>query len=223
MPQSLRIAVLLSAALAIALVVPPAGSGSLRTFAPDRVATLELDMWRAYYAKQRVRLFALLVQTLREQYHLPYGTAIGAAFHLARAASTFSNATGEYDRVLPDLESAFASMRSYADPSFAPAAAARAELSWWVARRVPGQNAPEQVGALMAGAYAVVYAAPQADVIDAAILRARAGALRDGAASHPDWATIGRLLTESYRTLRTNLSPPPASHDRQAAAPRVAP
>ncbi|MFN7918019.1 MAG: hypothetical protein U0Q55_21910 [Vicinamibacterales bacterium] len=196
---------LLAALLGIA-VVPPPGSGSIRAFDPDRVADLELAMWRAYYAKQRARLFALLVQTLREQYHFSYLTATTTGFHLAKAAATFGDASRNYERVLPDLEAAFASVAAHSSAPFDPRRAAAAELSWWVARRTPGENAPEQVGALMADMYAVVYSAPRADVLEAAVLRARAGALRDAAAAHPDWETIRVLLQESYRQLRASLS-----------------
>src|SRR5262249_31835777 len=45
------------AALAFVLLKTPSGPRSLRTFDPDRLASLEVDMWQAYYRKQNVRLF----------------------------------------------------------------------------------------------------------------------------------------------------------------------
>ena len=89
---------------------------------------------------------------------------------------------------------------------FNPRTLARAELAWWVARRTPGENSPEQVGALMAEAYALMYEAPRARVMRAALLRAQAAALRDAEANQPDWEAIGRLLRESYRDLRLELA-----------------
>ena len=44
----------------------PPGPRSLRQFDPDRMADLEVRMWQAYYGKERVRLFALLVTMLRD-------------------------------------------------------------------------------------------------------------------------------------------------------------
>jgi hypothetical protein len=163
-------------------------------------------MWQAYYANERLRLFGLLVITLREQYHYPWTTATMEAFHLARAASTFSGLTGRYDTVLPDLERAYETVARWHHAGFDPHAVARAELAWWVARRTPGANDPEQVGRLIAEEYALLYEAPLADVLSAGLLRAEAAALRDREAGQPDWAAIGALLRDSYRELRARLS-----------------
>ena len=131
-------------------VTPPRGPRSMRRFDPDRLAALEVGMWRAYYAKQRVRLFALLVTTLREQYRYSWAVAGREAFHLARAAATFGDLRGGYEVVLPDLERAYGTAKSWMHAGFDPAAVAHAELAWWVARRAPGENSPEHVGALIA-------------------------------------------------------------------------
>jgi hypothetical protein len=64
-------------------------------------------MWEAYYAKERARLFALLVTMLHEQNHYSWVTATREGFHLARAAATFGDAQANYEIVLPDLENAY--------------------------------------------------------------------------------------------------------------------
>ena len=158
-------------------------------------------MWQAYYAKERVRLFTLLTTMLREQYHYSWATASIEAFHLARAAATFADLKGGYDVVLPDLEAAYAKLRSWTGAGFDPPAVARAELAWWVARRIPGQNSPEQVGQLIAEEYALLYETSRERVAEAALLRAEAAALRDARATSPDWNAIARLLQRSYREL----------------------
>jgi hypothetical protein len=193
-------------AVGYAAVVPPAGPRSIRQFDPDRTADLELRMWQAYYAKQRTRLFGLLVMFLREQYHYSWTQAATEGFHLARAAATFGDATSNYDVVLPDLERAYATARTWLRAGFDPREVARAELAWWVARRTPGHNDPVQVGRLIAEEYALLYEAPLSDVTNPALLRAEAAALRDVTASEPDWPAIGALLTDAYRQLRMNLS-----------------
>jgi hypothetical protein len=195
------------AAFALAFVLtPPSGSRSLRQFDPERLADLEVRMWQAYYAKERVRLFGLLIATLRQQYHYSWATAATEAFHLARAAATFGDLRTGYDVVLPDLEAAYAKAQSWTDAAFDPRAVARAELAWWVARRVPGQNSPEQVGGLIADEYALLYETTRANVAAAALLRAQAAALRDSEAVHPDWDRIAALLRQSYRELREALA-----------------
>jgi hypothetical protein len=187
-------------------VTPPRGPRSMRRFDPDRLAALEVGMWQAYYAKHRVRLFGLLVTTLREQYRYSWAVAAREAFHLARAAATFGDLRGGYDVVLPDLERAYGTAKSWMRAGFDPAAVARAELAWWVARRVGGENSPEHVGALIADEYALLYETSARVVADAARLRADAAALRDQQAPSPDWDAVGELLRRSYRELLAALS-----------------
>lgn len=209
MTRKRAIAVVAGAALILIvylLVASPSGRGSMKQFEPTRLANLELRMWQAYYAKQNVRLFALLVEMLREQYHYSWATALREAFHLARAAATFGNARSNYEQVLPDLESAYSTARDWERARFDPSAVARAELAWWVARRIPGQNSPAQVGGLIADEYALLYEVPKPAVERAALLRAQAGALRDAEAARPDWSTIERLLQESYSDLHRALN-----------------
>jgi hypothetical protein len=199
--------VLVVGGAALYAVVPPRGPRSIRQFEPDRTATLELRMWQAYYAKERVRLFALLVTMLRDQYHYSWATAVSEAFHLARAAATFGDARSDYERVLPDLTRGYATAKRWLGAGFDPSAVAHAELAWWVARRIPGQNSPGQVGGLIADEYALLYETSRASVLHAATLRAEAAALRDAEAHDPDWAAIQRLLVQSYRELYAALNP----------------
>ena len=163
-------------------------------------------MWQAYYAKERARLFGLLATMLHEQYRYSWATASVEAFHLARAAATFGDLHGGYDVVLPDLEAAYSTAKSWMRAGFDPRQVARAELAWWIARRIPGQNSPEQIGDLMADQYALLYETDRRNVLNAARLRAEAAALRDADAHDPDWETIGRLLQQSYRDLLASLS-----------------
>ncbi len=199
--------VLFLAALAIlaltyvGFVSVPAGPRSIRAFDADRLADLELDMWQAYYRKERLRLFRGLVVTLREQYRYRWSDAVRAGSHLARAASTFGDARSDYERVLPDLEAAYDIARRWTGARFDPAAVARAELAWWVARRVPGQNSPEQIGSLIADEYALLYETSRDRVANPALLRARAARLRDDGGEAADWVTIAQMLRQSYREL----------------------
>jgi hypothetical protein len=159
-------------------------------------------MWQAYYGKQRLSLFTLLVTTLREQYGYSWARATQASLYLARAASRFGEMRGEYETVLPDLQSAYTIAQDWTDATFDPAAVARAELAWWVARRQPGLSDVANVGRLIGEEYALLYGVPFVDVAHAAQLRAQAGRLRDEGASHADWPAIERLLVESYRELK---------------------
>jgi len=165
------------------------------------MADLELDMWQAYYNKEKFRLFGGLVTMLHEQNRYTWGTAARGAFYLARAASQFAEKRDKYEEVLPDLEKAYRIERDWLNATFDPAAVARAELAWWVQRRVPGQNSPEQVGALIAQENALLYGVPAERVLEASVLRARAGRLRDDGGDRADWPAVSRLLHQSYRSL----------------------
>ena len=184
----------------------PAGPRSLRVFDADRLAALEIDMWQAYYRKEKVRLFRGLVVSLHEQNRYPWAKAAQVAFRLARAAATFGDATGDYERVLPDLEKAYTIQRDWLHAGFDPKAVAQAELTWWVARRMPGRNSAEQVGALIADENALLYEVPRERVLEAATLRARAGRLRDDGGDHADWQAVSALLAQSYRELHAALN-----------------
>jgi hypothetical protein len=184
-----------------AAVLAPPGPRTLKTFDPERVAALELDMWQAYYGQQRVRLFRGLVTLLHEQNRYSWAKAGRASFHLARAASRFAGMREGYETVLPDLERAYAIERDWVGASYDPKAVARAELAWWVARRLPGQDGEAQVGALIAEENALRFGVPVDRVLQASALRARAARLRDQGGRDADWAQVGDLLRQSYREL----------------------
>jgi len=194
------VAVLAAGAVAVAFRPPP-GPRSLRAFDPDRIADLEVDMWQAYYNHENLRLFRGLITTLREQYQYSWAKAVVAGFHLARAARTFGDARSNYEQVLPDLERAYAIARDWTRSRFDPAEVARAELAWWVARRVPTERSPDNVGRLIAAENALLFDVPRESVLKASTLRARAGRLRDEGGVNADWSAVSRLLHESYRDL----------------------
>ena len=209
MRRSMRVVVVLlviaSFGLAFALT-PPRGVRSLRVFDAERLASLETRMWQAYYAKERARLFGLLVTLLHEQYHYSWAMATVQGFHLARAAATFAELKDHYEVVLPDLEAAYGQVRAWTGSAFDARAVARAELTWWEARRIPGRNNAEQVGQLIAEEYALLYESSPQAMAAPALLRAQAAQLRDAHADNPDWSTIASLLRESYQELRLALS-----------------
>src|SRR5689334_17606041 len=145
----------LTAAVVYALFLhTPPGPRSIREFDPDRVAALEVDMWQAYYDKRNVALFLDLMILLREQRRYPWASAATEGFYLARPAARFARMTDGYEAVLPDLEHAYAMAKEWTGATYDPAAVARAELAWWVARRDPKAQSPENVGRLIADLYA---------------------------------------------------------------------
>jgi hypothetical protein len=180
-----------------------------RDFDPDRLARLELAMWKAYYRRHNRRLFRLLVRANQEQAGVGYLQAVLAAFWLAVAAARFARATGDYDRFEPAIARGYRLLGLPAHVDVAEVA--RRELRWWVVRREIGLAAGAAAGEAITRLYAALYELPEDAVADAGRLRGQAAEVRDrGAAIDPDgptgegrayWPEVARLLRESYRSL----------------------
>jgi len=171
-------------------------------FDPERIGIGEVDMWQAYYGGRRLRLFGQLLAMLRRQFGLSWYEAFRIGHLLARSAMRFKDVWDDYEEVaLPDLTAAYERIRRATGRGFDPAAVARAELAWWVARRTPGEKAPEVVGRRIGELYAAFYERESPDYVQAGLLRARAAYLRDLQEDRADWGQIRAMLVESYRLL----------------------
>jgi hypothetical protein len=193
------------AVVAVMAFLGTAGNGAFSAGAvldPDTIATAELHMWQAYYAGDLLRLHHEIVTLLRAQFGLAPKDAERIARRMTVAAMKFATSGGNYELVvLPDLEVAYFQLRAVMKLSFDPREAARAELAWWVARRTPGQDNPQQVGKRIARLYAIIYGRERPEFLQAGILRAEAAQLRDRGGMNCDWTEVERLLRRSYRLL----------------------
>jgi hypothetical protein len=178
-------------------------------FEPDRLALLELRMWKAYYRRQPARLFGTLIMGLREQAHVGRPRAFIAAVFFTKAAVGFARATGDYERFAPDVARGYRWLSLPDDVDLA--AVAREELRWWVVRREIGLAAGSAAGETIARLYAALYRVPVESVAEAGRLRGMAAEVRDrGASTDRDgptgrgaayWPEVARLLRLSYRRL----------------------
>ena len=188
-----------------------------RAFDADRLAILELRAWKAYYRRQPLRLFGLLVLANREQAGVGWPRALLAAFHWARAAAGFGRASADYDRFLSDIERGYRALGL--PPTIDATEVARRELRWWVVRREIGLAAGTQAGTAITALYAALYGVEERVVAPAGRLRGEAAEVRDrGAARDPDgpagsgrayWPEVARLLRASYRSLKRAVAPVP--------------
>lgn len=177
-------------------------------FDPDQLARLELRAWKAYYRRQRGRLFALLVLANRSQWGASWPRAILAAAWWAKAASAFGAARGDYDRFLPDIGRGY---RTLGVDASRVEEVARRELRWWVVRREIGETAGAAAGDAITALYVALYDLPEDEVAEAGRMRGLAAEIRDrGANADPEgpraagrtyWPKVARLLRESYRSL----------------------
>jgi hypothetical protein len=190
-----------------------AGAGWGRGFDPDELAGLEARMWKAYYRRQPLRLFVLLVRALRAQANVSWLRALWASLLLTRAAAGFARASGDYSRFAADIGRGY---RMLGLPDHIDVeAVARHELRWWVVRREIGLAAGEAAGDAITDLYAALYDLPRERVAEAGRLRGLAAEIRDrGAFDDPEgptaagsayWTEVARLLRDSYRSLKAAL------------------
>ena len=181
---------------------------SLREFDADEVARLETDMWRAYYSRERLRLFRRLAELLRTQYRMPFWRSQAVAYQAARAAFVFKDGRGraDYERALPNLVSFYESVREVSDTGFDVERAARLELEWWIVHRERKRHAPGDLDRALADLAAELYRVPAERLAEHARLRAAAMEIRDtkaeqGGLTEEDWRRIDELLHDSWRSL----------------------
>ena len=181
---------------------------SLREFDADEVARLETAMWRSYYSRERVKLFAQLAELLRTQYRLPFWRSNAVAYRAAKAAFVFKDGHGraDYERALPNLNSFYNSIRTVSDTDFDVERAARLELEWWIVHRECRRHAPGDLERALADLQAEIFGVAPEPLAEHARLRAEAMEIRDtkadaGGVTEEDWRRIDELLHGSWRSL----------------------
>ncbi len=183
-------------------------STKLRDFDPNEVARLETDMWRSYYARERLKLFNQLAELLRKQYDMPFATSNAVAYQAAKAAFVFKDGKKreDYEKALPHLVNYYQAVRDGADIDFNVERAARLELEWWIVHRQRARHEPGDLARALAELPAEVYRMPVDRFTEHAQLRAEAMTLRDkeagaGGLSQEDWRKIEELLRASWQSL----------------------
>ena len=207
-------------ALALAIyagffAVPGGGRTPSGTFDADQVAAYEVEAWKAAKVHNEFSIFLNLTLMLREQHQYTWFRAAQEGYYAAKAINVFSDMTGRYERILPDLRDAADVERAAKGLSFDPEAVARAQLNWMVTARLPDLNATDQVAAMMAEDYGLRFKVRPDQVFAAAAPRAEAFKMWVAPGIEPDYPTITKLLIESHRSLHLGL--------QRARAPRPSP
>lgn len=181
---------------------------SLKDFDPKVVAQLETDMWRSYYAKERVKLFRQLAELMRSQYGMPYATSNAVAYQAAQAAFVFKEGKKreDYEKALPNLVKFYQAIHDGADVDFDVQKAAKLELEWWIIHRQRNKYSLEDLNKSLAELPAEIYKVPVERLMEHARLRQEAMTIRDkraeaGGVSEADWKQIEALLLASWQSL----------------------
>jgi hypothetical protein len=182
----------------------------LTAFDPSETARLETLMWRHYYDKRFVALFADLYALARDQNGFSPLDSARIAVAAARAARAFQPTTSraEAQVAVPLLIDYFAALSYGAPTPVDTVAAARAELDWWQARRE--QVRPETYGLTIARVTSLVYGVvDDEDVRAFGVTRAQAMEFRDARGQRitdADWTAIEQQLLSAYQRLKRAVS-----------------
>jgi hypothetical protein len=181
----------------------------LRAFDPAAMAHSETTMWRHYYERRYLWLFADLYDNSRAQYGFSPWDSVRIAAAAARAARAFQPSTSRSGAraALPFLEEYFGLLARATPVELDIEATARAELDWWQARRE--SVAPQNYGAMIARVSSLLYGLDSEELREAGVLKAEAMAFRDarnGAIVDADWSAIETRLTAAYEVLKHEVS-----------------
>lgn len=195
---------------------PP--DGAQRTdFDPERLAYLEAAGWRAYYDRNWLRVFGLMVQTNREQFRMSLPTAIAAAVDIVRASIAFAPVDNDVPAATGHLHAFYDKARRSLGLTADAGTLAALEMDYWIVHRrlaLERQQAPSHDGDVapmveaLARLHAALFDAPPEAIQRSAEMRAQAAVAVDritGGYSTDvadDWRRVEESLREAYRSLQ---------------------
>lgn len=181
-------------------------------FDPDRVARLEAEGWRSYYDRDYPRIFWLMTQLTREQFHVPLPLAALAAARIAIAMRAFIPRDHDMAVVRTKIESYYAIVRRYS--SFAKDLRRVSELEadyWDVHRRFIGDPDKREFTETMVALHAAVFGLSPERMRESAELRVEANNTVDRiTAGSPkadsEWVLLQQQLSACYRSIARELA-----------------
>lgn len=181
----------------------------------ESMGECETNIWKAYYDKRMPDAASNLKIWIEQVYGIPDATEVLPAFiDVMRRFSGVPLDSPEQtynETILPALITVFEKIRKTSCYDFDPSKLAGKELEWWVSRRSPAKCNPENVGKIMAEAYALVYGGTAEDYAHLTYLRARAARYRDlcqdkfKKLDEEAWGKVRDDLTDSYKELQSVL------------------
>lgn len=104
-------------------------------FNPYKVAYYEKSGWKAYYDRDWVRAFKLMVALNREEFHMPFFTAVSAALDIVRASIAFAPVDNDVPKATEYLRRFYEKARRTSGLKADAATLARLEMDYWVVHR----------------------------------------------------------------------------------------
>jgi hypothetical protein len=106
-----------------------------RLFDPDKVAYYEKAGWEAYYDRNWLRAFWLLVRLNREQFRMGLFTALSAAMDTVRASRAFAPIDNDIPTAQAHIRNFFEKARPGLNIQATPQTLAELEIDYWVVHR----------------------------------------------------------------------------------------
>ena len=179
------------------------------TFAPDRVAYYEAAGWRAYYERNWLKVFRLIVALAQEQFHIPFPVSLLAGYDVVRASAAWVPVDHDESVVREYLARFYRIARRYSGLTFDPDEAAARELRYYdVHRKLVGNPAKQEFVDAMAALHATLFGISLDEARESAQLRVLANNTVDEITSgrsgdvEADWQLLEEYLRQCYRAVQ---------------------
>ena len=187
----------------------------LNGFRPEQVAHYEAAGWRAYYDRAWVKAFLLMVRLNREEFRMPFMTAVAGAVDIVRASMAFAPVDNDVFSAADFIRRYYVKARRSAGIQTDAETLAGLEMDYWIVHRdLAGarmknhelDNIKPMIESLVRLHAALFNAEPRARRRSAE-QRAKAAVTVDRITGRystdveADWAKVEAYLEEAYRAL----------------------
>ena len=193
-------------------VIQPSPSFDMRRFNPDVIAYYETAGWRAYYDRNWLRAFGLMVHLSESQFHIPFPRSFQAVYHVIRASVAFVPRAHDLDVVRRHLAQFYCIAAESNHGTFDPHAVADLELRYWVIHRELAATPHADKRPLIecvAALHAALFGRASADLWESAVSRVAAANAVDQITSRrsldpaADWVLVESNLRRAYQQVKS--------------------
>lgn len=181
-------------------------------FNPYQVAYYEKSGWQAYYDRDWLRAFRLMVALNREEFHMPFFTAIAASLDIVRATIAFAPVDNDVPKAIKHLQSYYVKAKRMVNIQADARTLARLEMEYWVVHRELAieriqQHDLENTGPMiesLTNLHAALFGISQESARRSAELRAQAAKAVDritgrySESVEKDWQQVESYLQQAY-------------------------
>ncbi|MEP7189659.1 MAG: hypothetical protein ABI901_10770 [Roseiflexaceae bacterium] len=192
--------------------IQPSPSFDMCGFDPNAIAYYETEGWRAYYDRNWLRAFGLMVHLSDSQFHIPFPRSFLAVYHIIRASVVFVPRDHDLNVVRQHLVRFYCIAADANRGAFDPHTVADLELRYWEIHRelaaMPDSNKDsllERVAAL----HAALFGRTPAELWASAVSRVAAANAVDQITSRrssdpaADWELVESSLRRAYQQVKS--------------------